>query len=290
MLAALLREGSQLDALRRMIAERTGGNPFFIEEMVRALFEQGILARNGVVKLVRPLGEAYLPVTVQGVLAARIDRLPAPDKELLQTLAVIGHEFPLALVKRVSQLRDDGLERGLASLRVAEFIYERPRLSDIEYSFKHALTYEVAYNSLLIERRKLLHERAGQALESMFAEHLDDHLGELARHYSRSNNTIKAIEYLGRAGQQALQRSASTEAITRINAAIELLHKLADTAQRAQQELALHLLVGPALIATRGTRPQKFRKHTSGRWNYADATETILSCSKSSLACGLFTW
>jgi class 3 adenylate cyclase len=109
MLAALLGEGAKLDVLRQLIAERTGGNPFFIEEMVQALFEQGILARNGAVKLVRPLTEAHLPVTVQGVLAARMDRLPASDKELLQTLAVLGNEFSLAVVRRVSRLSDDSL-------------------------------------------------------------------------------------------------------------------------------------------------------------------------------------
>ena len=109
----------------------------------------------------------------------------------------------------------------LADLQLAEFIYEQPAAGDIEYIFKHALTQEVAYNSLLIERRKLLHERAGQALESMFAEQLDDHLDELAHHYSRSDNVAKAVEYLGRAGQQALQRSAYADAISSLSAAIK---------------------------------------------------------------------
>ena len=93
-------------------------------------------------------------------------------------------------------------------LQMAEFIYEQPATGDVEYIFKHALTQEVAYNSLLVERRKLLHERAGEALESMFAGQLEDHLDELAHHYSRSDNVGKAVEYLERAGQQALQRSA----------------------------------------------------------------------------------
>src|SRR6202023_2168526 len=110
MLAALLGEGAELAALRRLIAQRSGGNPFFIEEMVQALFEQGILARNGTVKLVRPLSQAHLPVTVQGLLTSRIDRLPASEKELLQTLAVIGSEFPLGLVRRTIQKSDDELE------------------------------------------------------------------------------------------------------------------------------------------------------------------------------------
>ena len=132
--------------------------------------------------------ELKIPATVQAMLASRIDRLPAEEKELLQTLAVIGREFPLGLVQRVTRKPDDELERMLSRLQAGEFIYEQPAAGDVEYIFKHALTQEVAYNSLLIERRKLLHERAGQALESMFAEQLDDHLDELAHHYSRSDN------------------------------------------------------------------------------------------------------
>jgi class 3 adenylate cyclase/tetratricopeptide (TPR) repeat protein len=251
MLSALLGEGAQLDALRRLVAERTGGNPFFIEEMVQALFEQGILARNGAVKLVRPLAEAHLPVTVQGVLAARIDRLPAQDKDLLQTLAVIGNQFRFALAIRVTQRPDEALRHGLANLRFGEFIYEQPLLTDIEYSFKHALTHEVAYSSLLTERRKLLHERTGQALESMFAEHLDDHLGELARHYQRSGNTAKAIEYLQRAGQAAA-RSAHAGAIGLFTSALELLKSMPETPGRTQQELALQRALGSALSAIKG--------------------------------------
>ena len=103
----------------------------------------------------------------------------------------------------------------LAELRAAEFIYEQPALADTEYIFKHALTQEVAYNSLLIKRRKQLHERAGQAIESIFADQLDDHLGQLAHHFSRSDSINKAVEYLGRAGQQAMERSAHADAVNR---------------------------------------------------------------------------
>jgi predicted ATPase/class 3 adenylate cyclase len=252
MLAGLLGEGAELEALKRPIAERTGGNPFFIEEMVQALFEQGILARNGAVELVRPLAQAHLPVTVQGLLASRIDRLPVELKELLQTLAVIGRESPLGLIRKVASKAEAQLERMLADLQAGEFIYEQPALTDVEYVFKHALTQEVAYNSLLMERRKLLHERSGQAVESMFAEQLDDHLGELARHYSRSDNVIKAVEYLGRAGQQALQRSAHADAISSLNAAIGLLQRLPDSPERVQRELRLQLALGPASIAVKG--------------------------------------
>ena len=266
MLAGLLGEGAELEALKRPIAERTGGNPFFIEEMVQALFEQGILARNGAVKLVRPLAQAHLPLTVQGLLASRIDRLSVEQKQLLQTLAVIGRESPLGLIKNVADKADTQLEHMLAELRAGEFIYEQPALTDAEYIFKHALTQEVAYSSLLIERRKLLHERAGQALESMFAEQLDDHLVELARHYSRSDNAIKAIEYLGRAGRQAQQRSAHAEAIRSLNAAIGLLPRLPDSPERTQRELLLQLALGPALIPLTGwAAPEVKRAYTRTR-------------------------
>ena len=136
----------------------------------------------------------------------------------------------------------------------------------LEYIFKHALTQEVAYNSLLIERRKLLHERAGQALESMFAEQLDDHLGQLAHHYSRSDNVSKAVEYLGRAGQQALQRSAHADAISSLTAAIDLLQRLPDSPERIQRELLLQLALGPALIAVKGwAAPEVERAYTRAR-------------------------
>jgi predicted ATPase len=146
------------------------------------------------------------------------------------------------------------LEGMLARLQAGEFIYEQPALPEVEYIFKHALTQEVAYNSLLTERRKLLHERAGQALESMFAEQLDDHLGQLAHHYSRSDNIAKAVEYLGRAGQQAMQRSAHADAVDSLMAAIDLLQRLPDGPERIQRELLLQLALGPALFPVKAGR------------------------------------
>ena len=266
MLSALLGDGKDLIPLKRLIIERTEGTPFFMEEIVQALFEDGVLQRNGTVKLAKSMNAVKVPATVQAVLAARIDRLPAEEKELLQTLAVLGREFPLGLVRRVTLKPDDELERMLSRLQAGEFIYEQPATGDIEYIFKHALTQEVAYNSLLVERRKLLHERAGVALESMFAEQLDDHLDELAHHYSRSDNVDKAVEYLGRAGQQALQRSAYADAISSLSAAIDLLQKLPDSPERIQRELLLQLAIGPALIAVKGcAAPEVERAYTRAR-------------------------
>src|SRR5580700_10474368 len=176
MLEELLSDDPELAPLKRTIARRTEGNPFFIEEIAQALFEQGVLVRNGAIKLVRPFSEGTIPTTVQGILSSRIDRLAPREKELLQTLAAIGRDFPLRLAKRVANCSDAELDRMLARLQSSEFIYEQPAAGDVEYTFKHALTQEVAYRSLLIERRNLLHERIGKAMESLFAERIDNHL------------------------------------------------------------------------------------------------------------------
>src|SRR6266851_4187754 len=142
MLTVLLGPGAEVAPLKRLIIERTEGNPFFMEEMVLALFDDGALVRNGAVKLTRALNQLKIPPTVQAILAARIDRLPADEKDLLQTLAVIGREFPLALVARLFSTSDDELNRMLSDLQLAEFIYEQPATGDIEYIYKHALRRE----------------------------------------------------------------------------------------------------------------------------------------------------
>ena len=266
LLAALLEDAVELQPLKRLIIDRTGGNPFFIEEMVQVLFDERILVRNGSVKVTRTLSQIRIPPTVQGILAARIDRLSGEQKELLQTLAVIGRESPLGLIRQVVSTAEPQLEGILVHLRASEFIYARPAVNDVEYIFKHALTQEVAYNSLLIERRKLLHERTGQVLESMFPDQLDDHVSELARHYSSSDNLIKAVEYLGRAGQQAMQRSAHADAISSLAAALDILQKLPDSAMRNEREVLLQLSLGSAFIAINGwTAPGVERAYTRAR-------------------------
>ncbi len=171
MLAALLGEkvgATHASPLQRLILAKTEGNPFFMEEIVQALREEGVLARPDVGATGRlPLPtDLHIPPTVQGVLAARIDRLPPEEKALLQTLAVIGKEFSLSLLKQVVNQPEDSLQHSLSHLRAAEFIYEQPAFPEPEYTFKHALTLDVAYNSLLVERRKVLHERTAQAIEA----------------------------------------------------------------------------------------------------------------------------
>src|SRR5579871_2151442 len=249
MLGALLGDGDQLTALKRLIIEKTEGNPFFMEETVQVLLDEGALVRNGVVKLTKPVAELKIPPTVQAILAARIDRLPADEKDLLQALAVMGKEFTLELVRAVTTKSDDELNRMLNDLQLSEFIYEQPAVGDVEYAFKHALTQEVAYNSVLLERRRPLHERIGAALEAAFAENLDDQLPELAHHYSRSGNADKAAEYLQRAGELAMRRSGSIdESIAYLGAAIDLLRALPETPAREQRETDLRMALRALLL------------------------------------------
>ena len=233
---------------------KTDGTPFFMEEVVRELVEQGMLrqeAASGWV-LTRPTTALQIPPTVHGVLAARIDRLLPDEKALLQQLAVIGREFPLSLITQVIAQPEEELFRLLTALQNKEFLYEQPAFPEVEYFFKHALTQEVAYNSVLLERRKVLHEHTARVLEARCQDRLEEYYPELAHHYSRSGNAEKAIEYLHKAGQQATQRSANAEAVTYLTTALELLPTMPDSQERTHRELTLQLALGVPLQATKG--------------------------------------
>jgi class 3 adenylate cyclase/tetratricopeptide (TPR) repeat protein len=196
MLSALLGAGADLAQLKRVIIDKTEGNPFFMEETVQVLLDEGALVREGsATRLTRPIAELKIPPTVQGILAARIDRLPADEKDLLQTLAVIGKEFALSLVRAVVSKSDDELTRMLSNLQLGEFIYEQPAIGDVEYSFKHALTQEVAYSSLLTERRKERHRRTAAAIESLYAARLEDRYTELAHHWTQAGEPLRAATW-----------------------------------------------------------------------------------------------
>ncbi len=257
MLTALVGDTGEVAPLKRLIIERAEGNPFFMEEMVQTLFEQGALVRNGAVKLTKQLDELHVPPTVQAILTSRIDRLPAADKELLQTLAVLGREFSWELIRRMTLQTDDELEQMLSDLQRGEFIYEQPAVGEVEYTFKHALTQEVAYNSVLTEHRRILHARAGEAIEALFADRLDDHVAELAHHYDRSGNVRKAVQYLGRAGAKSVQQMAYLAAVAYLRRALELLRELPAGVDRDRLELDLRADYASSLMTTGGpTSPE----------------------------------
>jgi class 3 adenylate cyclase/tetratricopeptide (TPR) repeat protein len=246
-------------ALRRLIVEETEGTPLFMEEIYQALMEEGALTRNGVVKLTRPLNALKIPTTVQAILASRIDRLPATEKELLQTLAVIGMAFPLPLARQVISKPDDELDRLLSDLQLAEFIYEQPTVGDIAYTFKHALTRQVAYNSMLGDRRKSLHERVATAIEELYSGHIDDWTDVLAHHYGRTANTAKTVEYLFLSGQRAAQRSAFGEGVASLNQALDLLHNVPEDRQLLRLELRIQTSLFDSWRNVRSVRSPEIR-------------------------------
>ena len=236
-------------ALRRRLVERTHGNPFFLEETVRALLEGGALVgERGAYRLVRPLEDTHVPATVQAVLAARIDRLPPEDKRLLQSAAVIGKDVPATLLEAIADLPEPDLRRALATLQAAEFLYETSLFPEHEYSFRHALTHDVAYDGLLQERRRLLHARIVEAIEQLHSDRLAEHVERLAHHAVRAEVWEKAVNYARRAGTKAFDRSANRDAVAAFEEALAALDHLPES--RATLELAVDLRfqLRPALV------------------------------------------
>jgi class 3 adenylate cyclase/tetratricopeptide (TPR) repeat protein len=196
LLQALLGADPRIVPLKQLLMERTEGNPFFLEESVRMLAESHVLAgERGTHRLVKPFQTIRVPATVQAVLAARIDRLPAEDKHLLQTAAVIGKQTPLALLQAVVGQPEHALRRGLAHLQAAEFVYDMGLFPDVQYAFTHALTHEVAYGSLLQERRRALHARIIETIEILYADRLAEWRDWLAYHVVRGEVWSKAPAY-----------------------------------------------------------------------------------------------
>ena len=214
LLQALLGTAPALVPLTQLLIARTQGNPFFLEESVRTLVEEGILVgERGAYHVAHPLDTLQVPATVQALLAARIDRLPPEDKRLLQTAAVIGTEVPWPLLQAIADTADEALYRSLAQLQAAEFLYETSLFPERAYTFKHALTHEVAYGSLLHERRRTLHARIVEALEALAGDRLDDQVERLAHHALRGEVWEKALAYGRQAGDKAQARSAYREAV-----------------------------------------------------------------------------
>ena len=226
-LAGLLGPAPELADLGRLLTERTEGNPFFLEESVRALVETGALAgERGAYRLTRPIRTLEFPATVQAILATRIDRLVPEDKRLLQAAAVVGKDVPYALLAAIRELPEEDLRQGLGRLQAAELVYEAGLFPDLEYTFAHALTLEVAYGGLLQERRSALHARLVAAIEALYADRLDEHAERLAHHAVRGGLKVKAVRYARQAGQKAAARSALAEARTWLDQALEVLEEL----------------------------------------------------------------
>jgi len=239
-LAALLGGDPSLAPLTQLLIARTEGNPFFLEESVRTLVETGVLVGTpGAYRLGHPLQGMPVPATVQAVLAARIDRLAPEDKRLLQIAAVIGTEVPFALLRAIADLPEAALHHSLTHLQAAEFLYETRLFPESDYTFTHTLTHEVAYSSLLLERRRGLHARLVEALEALATERVAEQVERLAHHALRAEVWDKAVGYCRQAGEKALARSAYREAVAAFEQALGALQHL--PASRAMCERAIDL-------------------------------------------------
>ena len=246
LLHALLGDDPGLGPLEPLMIER--GNPFFIEESVRALVETGALAgERGAYRLTRPIQAIEVPATVQMILAARIDRLPAEGKRLLQTASVIGKDVPVVLLQAVADAGEDDVQRGLAHLRAAEFLYETRLPPNAEYTFKHALTQEVAYGTLLQDRQTDLHARTVGAIERLYPDRLMEHVERLAYHAMRGELWEKAVTYLRQAGLKDSAHSANREAVSHFEEALVALGHRPESRETLEEAIDLRFDLQTAL-------------------------------------------
>jgi class 3 adenylate cyclase/tetratricopeptide (TPR) repeat protein len=241
LLTALLGGDSSLEQLKRLLIDRTDGNPFFLEESVRTLVETQVLAgERGTYRLAKELQSFQIPATAQAILTARIDRLAPEDKRLLQAAAVVGKDVPFTLLQAIVEEPEEVLRRGLSNLQAAEFLYESKLFPDLEYTFRHALTQEVAYQSLLASRREALHAAAGRTLESLYTNRLDQAYDRLAYHYSKTANAHKAVEYLTRFAEKTAGMYAHAEAAKALEEALPHAERLpGDERDRRKVELVV---------------------------------------------------
>ena len=242
LLNGLLGEHATVAPLAPMLIDRTQGNPFFLEETVSALAETAILTgERGAYRLARPLSEIQVPTTVVAVLAARIDRLDPEDKRLLQSAAVIGKDVAFRVLATIADQSEDELHRRLANLQAAEFLYEVRLFPEVEYTFKHALTHEVAYGALVQERRAELHARVLTAIEHLFDERRSEHVYELARHAFEAHNWEAAARYCREAAQRSRTREGNREAAQLFERALDALDRMPQSQARLATALDIRL-------------------------------------------------
>src|SRR5215472_1373382 len=249
LLQYLLGSNKDLAPLKELLMHRTEGNPFFAEESVRSLVETGVLVgEKGAYRPGLRIDEIRIPNTIQNVLADRIDRLPLEEKRLLQIAAVIGAIVPLPLLRAVAELPEDELYEYLTKLQSADFIHETKLFPEVEYSFKHALTNEVAYGALLHDRRTWLHARTVSALEMIAGGNLNDYVERLAHHAFEGELWERAVFFLRQAGAKATKRFANLETVAFLKRALESLGKLSKNQQNIEQAIDIRLDLRNALF------------------------------------------
>jgi class 3 adenylate cyclase/tetratricopeptide (TPR) repeat protein len=235
----ILERGEVLPELGELILNRAGGNPLFVEELTHSLIENGsIQKKDHQYVITKEPSEIEVPDTIQGIIAARIDRIEENLKWIMQVASVIGREFAYRILQAIMGMREE-LKSSLINLQGLEFIYEKRLFPELEYIFKHALTQEVAYNSLLQKRRREIHEKIGNAIEALYADRLEEYYDLLAYHYVRSDNKEKAVSYLDLANQKAAKLNAMEAAKSYFDQAMNLLDALPDTDGKSRRRISL---------------------------------------------------
>ncbi len=239
LIEAILKQGGVAPDLKALILDRAGGNPLFLEELTRSLLENATIRRdNGQYVLARKASEIAMPETIKGIIAARMDRLGESPKRVLQMASVIGREFAFSILETITGISNE-LKALLLSLQDSELIYQKHPFPESAYMFKHALTQEVAYEGLLLKRRRQLHERIGRSIEEVYAERLEQHYEMLAYHYVHSDNTLKAVEYLDKATRKAANVGAMEESRASFDKAMELLDAMPFTEETRRRRVSL---------------------------------------------------
>jgi class 3 adenylate cyclase/tetratricopeptide (TPR) repeat protein len=240
---AILEGGETAPELSALILNRAAGNPLFMEELTHSLLGNGsIQIKDQQYVLARTPSDLQVPDTIQGIIAARIDRLEENLKRIMQVASVIGRVFAFRILQSISDISED-LKSQLLNLQGLEFIYEKSLFPELEYIFKHALTQEVAYNSLLSNRRKELHKRIGNAIEELYSRNLEEFYEVLAYHYSRGEELEKACQYLKLSGKKAARSHALWEAYGFYKDAVELLNRFPETKEKREKLLEVILLM-----------------------------------------------
>jgi class 3 adenylate cyclase/tetratricopeptide (TPR) repeat protein len=239
----ILEGGEIVPELRELILNRAAGNPLFMEELTHSLIENGAIERKDRrYVLNRPPSDIQVPDTVQGIIAARMDRLDESLKRIMQVASVIGREFAFRILQAIVEMKE-GLKSHLINLQGRELIYEKRLFPELEYIFKHALTQEVAYGSLLLKRRKEIHGRIGRAIEEIYPERLEELYEMLAYHYSNSDHLEKAVYYLKESGNKAMRKFSSLEAFRFFRDAIGTLKRMGDTDRNKKERIEITLLM-----------------------------------------------
>ena len=281
MVESLLETDTIPNDLNRFIQNKVEGNPFYLEEAINSLIESNILVpENGDWKVARPIIDTEISATIQGVIAARVDRLEQESKRILQEASVIGRSFYYDILKRISEIKDN-IDKGLSGLERFDLIKTKSIQPYLEYIFKHALTQEVVYNGLLKKERRKIHERIAQVIEQLFQDRLSEFYEALAYHFKMGQSIHKAIDYLMKSGEKSLRRYALDESNQYYRQAFELLTKRTADFSMKDKGLLIHLLVEWALVFY-------YRGDFKGLTNLFGAHEDIAATFENDESVGMF--